>query len=225
MGYYERGRDESLKIGNTVNAAVANINIAQILSDRGEVTEAEALLLDTLPLWKSSQYRYFLGASLLELGRTLLRAGRVEQAIKRLEEAKANFLHVGAEQEILEIEARLAECRVRECDHDGALALADAMLRRGVTSKGIAKLMPLLQRVRAHALMQKRDWVGARKALQASLAAGRSRRDLFEVTFALLSLIELDRLEGVDPQPKLIEESRLLVESLKIKTVPSVPLC
>ena len=48
----------ALKIGNTVGAALARVNIAEILIDRGEWAEAEALLLETLPFWKASQYHY-----------------------------------------------------------------------------------------------------------------------------------------------------------------------
>ncbi|MBK6395476.1 MAG: tetratricopeptide repeat protein [Betaproteobacteria bacterium] len=44
MAYYERGRDESMKVGNLVNAATSSMNIAEILTDRGEHAEAEAML-------------------------------------------------------------------------------------------------------------------------------------------------------------------------------------
>ena len=46
---------------------------------------------------------------------------------------------------------------------------------------------------------QQGDLWGARDALEASLAAARERNDLFEATLTMLSLIELDRLEGVEP--------------------------
>ena len=68
MSYYERGRDESVKVGNRVNAAAASMNIAEILSDRGELAEAETTLQQTLPVWKSSEYRYFHGACIWMLG-------------------------------------------------------------------------------------------------------------------------------------------------------------
>ncbi len=100
LSYYERGRDEAMKIGDTVGAALARINVAEILIDRGEWTEAEALLLETLPLWKASQYRYYLGGCLLFLGRVSLRLGRFDEALSRLEEAKTNFQQVGAEEQV-----------------------------------------------------------------------------------------------------------------------------
>jgi class 3 adenylate cyclase/tetratricopeptide (TPR) repeat protein len=224
MTYYERGRDEYVKIGDTVGAAVARINVAEILTDRGDLDEAEGILRESLPLWRASAYRYFLGACLLLLGRVALRAGRVDEALGRFEEAKAHFVHVGAEQEVLDVDAQLAECRVVSGDAAGALALAADTLRRAAPAKGVAKVVPPLERVRGYALLQQGDLRGARHALNASLAAGRTRHDVFEVTLTLLALIRLDRLEGVEPAPAMVAESDALLSGLKVRSVPAVPL-
>ena len=224
LSYYEKGRDESVKIGDTVGAALARINVAEILTDRGEWAEAETTLLDTLPLWKASQYHYYLAACMSLLGRVSLRRGRPEEALARLEDAKANFMHVGAEQEVPAVEARIAECRVALGDPDGALAIVTALLDRAGSSTGVARVVSLLSRVQAHALMLQNDLWGARDALEASLAAAKERRDLFESTLTSLSLIELDRLEGVEPPHEMVTENRYLLASLKIRAVPPVPV-
>ncbi|OLE18068.1 MAG: hypothetical protein AUG50_07080 [Betaproteobacteria bacterium 13_1_20CM_3_63_8] len=224
LSYYEQGRKEASKIGSRVVAATASINIAEILTDRGEWAEAEAILLETLPLWKASQYRLYLGACLLVLGRVSLRLGRLEEALGRLEDAKSNFLQVGAEQEVPPVEARIAECHVAMGNVDAALTLARGMLSRASESNGVARVVPLLGRVQAHALLLQGDPWGARDALEASLAAARQRQDLFELTLTSLSLIELDRLEGVEPPLEMVTESRSLLSSLKVRAVPSVPL-
>jgi hypothetical protein len=85
-------------------------------------------------------------------------------------------------------------------------------------------VVPLLERVQAHALLMQGDLWGARDALEASLAAARERKDLFEVALTLLSLIELDRLEGVEPAHEIVTESRALLATLKVRAVPPVPL-
>jgi class 3 adenylate cyclase/tetratricopeptide (TPR) repeat protein len=224
LSYYERGRKEASKIGSRVVAATASINIAEILTDRGEWAEAEAILLETLPLWKASQYRLYLGACLLVLGRVSLRLGRLEEALSRLEEAKSNFLQVGAEQEVPPVEARIAECHVAMGNVDAALTLTGGMLSRASESNGVARVVPLVGRVQAHALLLQGDPWGARDALEASLAAARERQDLFELTLTSLSLIELDRLEGVEPPLEMVTESRSLLSSLKVRAVPPVPL-
>jgi class 3 adenylate cyclase/predicted ATPase len=224
MTYYQSGRDESIKIGDTIGAALARINIAEILTDRGEWADAETMLLETLPLWRTSQYHYYLAACLSLLGRVSLRRGRFDEALARLEEAKSNFLHVGAEQEVPAVEARIAECRVAMGKPDSALELLGGLLQKAESSTGVARVMPLVTRVQGHALLQQGDMWGARDALDASLAAARERKDLFEATLTMLSLIELDRLEGVEPALDIVDENRNLLSRLKIRAVPAVPL-
>ena len=98
------------------------------------------------------------------------------------------------------------------------------MLGRASESNGVARVVPLLERVQAHALLLQGDLWGARDALEASLAAARERQDLFEVTLTSLSLIELDRREGVEAPIDMVNESRALLGSLKVRAVPPVPL-
>jgi tetratricopeptide (TPR) repeat protein len=224
LSYYERGRDTAVKLGSTVPAAVARINVAEILTDRGEWAEAEALLLETLPVWKAAQYRYYLAACLSLLGRVSLRLDRFDEALARLDEARANFLHVGAEEEVPAIDARIAECRVAMGRLDEGLQLVGEMLARADASNGVTRVVSLLQRIQGHALLQQDDLWGARDALESSLAAAKERNNLFEATLTMLSLIELDRLEGVEPPHEIVAESRSLLSSLKVRAVPPVPL-
>jgi tetratricopeptide (TPR) repeat protein len=223
MDYYERSREACLKIGDVFGAAVARINVAEILADRGELAEAETILLESLQLWRASKYRYFLGYCLSLLGRVALRAGRMDEALGRFEEAKANFVHVGAEQDALASEARIAECNVFLGNADAALELADRALARARSTNAVAAVAPLLERVRGEALLQRGDVDGARSAFKASLAAGRTRHDRFEVALALLALIRLDQLEGAEPSPEVVGESRSLLASLKVRSVPNAP--
>jgi ATP/maltotriose-dependent transcriptional regulator MalT len=223
LSYYERGRDAATRIGSTISAAVARINIGEILVDRGEWAEAETLLLETVPLWKASEYHYFLAACLSLLGRVSLRLGRHDEALARLEEAKANFVRVGAEEEVPAIDARIAECRVAKGDLDGGLELVRGMIGRASASNGVARVLPLLERIQAHALLQQGDVWSARDALETSLAAAKERNDFFEATLTSLSLIEVDKLEGVEPPAEMVNESRALLARLKVRAVPPVP--
>jgi tetratricopeptide (TPR) repeat protein len=224
LTYWDRGREEALKIGDTVGAAHARINMAEILTDRGEWAEAEVLLVETLPLWKASQYRFYLGHCLWYLGRVLLRLGRVDDALRHLEEAKSNLLAVGAEEAVPAIDAWIADCHIGKGNEDAALELARSLLDRASESNGVAKIVPLLERVQAHALLLQGDLWGARDALERSLAAARDREELFEVALTSLSLIEIDRLEGVEPAIEIVNESRSLLANLKVRAVPPVPV-
>jgi tetratricopeptide (TPR) repeat protein len=223
LTFYERGREANLKVGNRVAAGIARLNASEILVDRGEWVEAETLLLETLPLWKASQYRFFLAACLSVLGRVSLRLGRLDEAATRFEESKAHFIHLAADEEVPAVEARMVECRVEMGALDGALALADQMLARAEASQAVGRMVPLVQRMRGHALIKQGDLWGARDALEASLAAAREKRNLYETLLTTLSLIELDRLEGVEPPIEMQDESRALLTSLKVRAVPPIP--
>jgi class 3 adenylate cyclase/tetratricopeptide (TPR) repeat protein len=223
LTYYERGREESQKIGDLVDAEIARLNVTEILTYRGELVEAEKILLESLPRWRALQYRYFLGACLSMLGRVAICASRFTEALVRLEEARAHFAHVGAEQEVLDVDARIAECRVLMRETDAALELASATLARARMSKGVPRVAALLERVRGRALLQGGDPVGARAAFEASLAAARNRRDSLEITLTSLSLIELHRSQGVEPPPEIVAETDALLSSLKIQAGPGTP--
>jgi len=98
------------------------------------------------------------------------------------------------------------------------------MLRRANESSGVARMVPLLERIHGHVLLQQGDLSGARNALETSLVAAKERRNLFETALTMLSLIELDRLEGVEPPIELVNESRTLLAGFKIRAVPPIPL-
>lgn len=215
LDYYRRGREACERIGDTVNAAVAQMNVAEIMIDRGEIAEAEATLKDTLPLWRSSRYRYFQGACQSLLGRAALRAGRAGEARKWLADAKANFAHVGAEQDALAMDAALAECELYGGRPADALAAADALLSKG---NGAAAFASALQRVRGEALAGMGDVVGAREALRSSVDIARSRHDRFAVVLASSAMARLDAAAN-----DACAERDALVTALGIRTLPPAP--
>jgi tetratricopeptide (TPR) repeat protein len=224
LSFWERGRGDALRVGDTVGAALARINVAEILTDRGEWAEAEKALMETMPLWKATQHRYYLAGCLFFLGRVCLRTGRLDEALARLQESRSNFEQIGAKEEVPLIEARIAECHIAMGNADAALELVRGKLDRVSESSGVGRVVPLLQRVQAHALLMQGDLWGARDALEASLAAARERQNLFDAALTMLSLIEVDRLEGVEPPLEVVEESRSLLAKLKVRAVPPVPL-
>ncbi len=177
-----------------------------------------------LPVWRASGFQDWLAACLQQLGRVAMRLRRFDEALGRFEEAKANLLRVGAEHDIPPVDAWTAECRVGMGNPDAALELVRGLLDRASESSGVARMVPLLLRVQGHALMLQDDLWGARDALEESLKAARERQDLFEATLTSLSLIELDKLEGIEPPLELVNESRSLLASRKVRAVPPVPL-
>ena len=221
LSYYEQAREMALKIGNTEVAELARMNIAEILADRGELAEAEALLHESLPIWRALKHRDNLGYCLTLLGRAALRAGRFDEALGRFEQARTNFREAGSQREVREVDPRIAECRVFMREPDVALDLVRRTMEQADATN--TQLMALLERVRGQALMQQGDLPGARRALESSLVAARARRDPYEVVQTLLALIELARLTGVEPAPEIVTESHALLARLKIRGIPPMP--
>lgn len=222
LAYYKEAEVQSARVGNTVDAEIARINMAEILTDRGELAEAEEVLLSSLQRWRALRYRYFVAACLSLLGKAALRARRFEQALARLAEARSLFADVGSQPDVLDVDARVAECRIGMGDADKARQLSADALSRAGASDGVSKAVPLLQRVLGRAMLQLGDRAGARRALDASLVAARSRRDLYEVMLTLLALVEFDRYNGIEPLPEYVAESTALLASLKIRLTPGL---
>ena len=125
MDYYDRARAPFEKIGDLVTAEAVAGNIAEILAERGRYDEADAMLRHSLRVWRASEYRYFLAGCLSDLGRVSARTERFDESLEMLEEALALFTDVGAEEEVVDVVARTAECRMLMGDGEGALRLVD----------------------------------------------------------------------------------------------------
>lgn len=223
LAYYEAGRQQSLAIGDLVDSELARINIAEILVDRGEWARAEHMLRESLPRWRALEYRYFLAACLSVLGRAALRRGHHDEAFACLDEARALFEHAGATQEVLDVDARIAEGHCLRGEADAALALADATLAHAKDGAGVPKVASLLERVRGCVFAQRGDIGAATRSFDASLTAARTRRDPFEITLCALAKIAFHRAQGHEPPEALVTESSALIAQLKIGALPPMP--
>ena len=103
------------------------------------------------------------------------------------------------------------------------LALTQALIDRAGDSTGVTRVLPLVFRVRAHALMLQGDLWGARDALESSLAAARARQSDYEAALSMLSMCAIDRAEGVEPAQAMVDESQAVLARLKVRAVPPVP--
>jgi class 3 adenylate cyclase/tetratricopeptide (TPR) repeat protein len=222
LAYYERARVAATRIGSSGTAAIARFNAAEIRTDRGEWSEAEAQLLEVLRFFKATEYHYMVGACLALIARVALHTGRIDQALTHLDEAKAQYRLAGAEAEIPSLDVWIAECRLVKGDVEAALDLVGTLMNQA-SDTAAARLIPQLQRIEAHARMRQGDLWGARDALEASLAGARERNNRFEATLAMLSLIELDRQEGTEPAHEMLAETRRVLAELKVRAVPAIP--
>ncbi len=141
----------------------------------------------------------------------------------RLEEAKSNYLHVGAEEKIPAIDALhrgvpSSQWAIQTPPSNWCAACSAAPSE----SNGVAKVVPLLERVQGHALLCKAT-CGAHGTPWRRACGGPGAERSLRGGAHLLSLIELDRLEGVEPPLEMVNESRSLLANLKVRAVPPVP--
>lgn len=223
LSYYERARNDFEKLGSRIDATLARMNLAEILSDRGQLDEARSLLQEALLVWRASRYRYLLGACLWLLSGVSVRAGRTDEAMVQLAEARTLFAALKREEEVCDVDARIAECQLFAGDTSAAMALLETALAHARACKAGGKHVALLDRVHGHGLMQRGDYAGAKAALEASLASARSRGDLQDTMLALHSLAECHRREASAAPSALISERDALVARLKVRALPPIP--
>ena len=78
LDWYRRSGESAARIGDVVSVARAQINEAEILSDRGQFDEARALFEQALRVWRAADYRIGVAVATSNLGRVMAR----ERAIR-----------------------------------------------------------------------------------------------------------------------------------------------
>ncbi len=221
MRFNERAHELAVRIGDVVSGGFDLINMGEIAGDRGELDEAEALLRESLRVWRASEYSFPLGGCLAYLGRVVARAGRFDEALELYAEALEAFEKAGAHEEAVEVNARIAECLTFQMDPAAALARLDEVSAQ----PGAAGMFSaLIHRVRGYALAQLGDRDGARNEFEEGLAVSRSRDSDFDIVQALIGLIRLATIDGERPAPELVDETGQILERLRIRAVTHVPL-
>jgi class 3 adenylate cyclase/tetratricopeptide (TPR) repeat protein len=222
LAQYEPARESYERLGDPASVALVRSNGAEILSDQGWFDDAEMRWRETLRVWRASEDHYSLGFCYSHLGRLAARTGRFDEAHSSFARAREELQRVGAGGDLMELDAREAECFLLEDRTADALTRADAVLA-SLEEPTIGSLVPLLQRVRGYALARSDGLAEARRAFEASLAASRARSADHESAMTLQALVRLGRLEGTD-ETELYEESGRLLDALAVIAVPAFPL-
>jgi class 3 adenylate cyclase/tetratricopeptide (TPR) repeat protein len=221
---YQRAREGRIAVGDPVMAALAADNTSEILCERGFYAEAEGLLRESVRLWKASSNRFMLGSCLEFLSRVKSRTGRVDEALEMLGEANAAFTAVGAREDALRADARVAECMLLRRDAKEALEFARNAVERGTAAGEGGIIMPLLLRTEGYALAQLGNLEGAKAAFEKSLADARSRKDDYETALSLIALGRLGTLTGGASAAELLHDGGAILVRLGVIAVPAMSL-
>lgn len=221
---YKRGRHLRLQIGDTIDAAMGTTNVGEILSDQGRLEDAKEMFAEALRTVTAAGRKEGIAINTSNMGRVLSRLHRHGEALALFEIARGMFKEMGDEGEVLETEARIAECHVFKGDWGEALGRSDAAFVLARELGGVPPQMPLLHRVRAYALMQAGQAADSREPLEKSLAAARARQADYEIALTLRALTEFARVTGGPTDTEAEQESTAILDRLGVVTVPEVPL-
>jgi len=181
VDFYRESKLACDRAGDQFTGAVEMGNMAEVLSDQGRLSEAEPLLRDALHVWRAASAPSFIAFGKSQLGRLAARSGRFEEALALLGSARDDYVRDGEHAEVLETDARLAECLVLQQEFSAALAAVDDALARASSNAAVLTQIPLLQRVRGLALAGMGDIDAGLGALEASLSGAHERRAQHEV--------------------------------------------
>jgi tetratricopeptide (TPR) repeat protein len=155
------------------------------------------------------------------LGRLASRAGRADEAMELFARARGAFVKVESQTDIIDVDARVAECLVFRGLADEALERVSTALVEAEALEGVSIQTPLLQRIRGYAEMRLDRLDDAAAALDASLAVARSREAPYEVALTLRALAHLARMRGSTAAAAERESARILAQ-LGVVAAPDV---
>jgi predicted ATPase/class 3 adenylate cyclase len=197
--FYGDSKDACDRAGDQFTAAVESANMAEVLSDQGHLEAAEPLLRDAQRVWRAAAAPSFVAFGKSQLGRLAARLRRFDDALEMLNSARDDYQNDGEQAEVVETDARIAECLALRGDFAAALRAADDALAKASAGPGLPPQIPLLQRVRGFALFAEGDASGAFAALDASLSAARERNARHEIAWTLHALSTVRALAGSAP--------------------------
>lgn len=221
---YERAAEIGDRLGDPVISAAQRMNVGEVLVDQGFAREAEAAFREASRVWRATGEDWGLGFCLTQLGRVAALAGRTEEAVALLGQARERYQLIGAPGQVLEVDAREVECRLLAGETDQVLPRIDE-ITAGLNAEGGVNvlLVPLVDRLRGYAFAQLGRLDEARQAFEESVAHARERGADHEVALSLQGLARVARRCGED-STGIERETGVIFDRLGIRAVPVFPL-
>ena len=218
-----RSRTARQQAGDLVQAAVADANIAEVLSDQGHLDEAAGQFRQALDVFEGANYQAGIALTTSNLGRVAARRGDLAVAGRLLADAVDRFEAIGAGRYALETRVRIAEAHVIAGDGHAAAAICDAVLAQATDRSGTTILEAFARRVLAYALAQLDRWTEAETSCLASIDLAAGAGATYEHAAGLAARLHLLEASGLDDAGVRMELDALLAE-LAVVQMPRPPL-
>ncbi|WP_370287682.1 adenylate/guanylate cyclase domain-containing protein [Nocardioides sp.] len=183
--HYRKAQECYRRAGDRWQSAVMEVNLAELLIDRGRTGEGAELVSRTLPVWESAGQPAEVAFGRMLLGRAALAEGRFDDAREELRTASTLFEDAGERGSLRQVATCLAEIDVRS----GRPAVAIDAISGLITSsppgdQGIVTL----ERLRGEALVLLGHLAQGTEAIEHSIRLARSRGAVHEVALGLDAL-------------------------------------
>lgn len=183
LAMHRRGMEVRQRSGDVSGQAVSAFNIAEILSDRGELNEALELLQQARDIWVPGGFELGVALASMSSGRVMVKMGEVEEGEQKIKEAIVKFDSLGAKVYKLEAEARLAEIAVGRGEISSLKAVKE-LLSVADSTEGSGSVRAVLKRLQGSLLAGACDFDGARKAFDEAVALAEGADDPLEVALS-----------------------------------------
>ena len=141
-------------------------------------------------MWRAADFWIGVGYALSDLGRVVFPRRPPADATELLDRARATFRQMSADAELVETDARRAECLLLQGSAPRRCLADDAVVR--AHSLTVPSRCRCSQRIRGFALLQLgRPRRPAREAFERSLAGARELEAVFEVALTLDAIVRL----------------------------------
>lgn len=213
---FRHGSDHYLRAGDVVGAALADNNVAEILTLQSRLDEAEAMLDNAHRVLRAAGYPLGTVIAMSGLSRIAAWRGRSAEALDLQRDALRRFRELDSQDHVVDSLVRLVEIHVLAGEAAAAAALdAAEEARRALERDPDVPVLPAtLARLEARARRLTGDVAGARSLLEEALELG--TRDGFDYEVALASL-GIGRLDGDDDQ---VADALARLDGLGVVTPP-----
>jgi predicted ATPase len=218
LDYYERGRDAFLRSGNTVQAALAESAMGEIMVNQGRIDEAEPLLQDAERVLRASGFTDGASFAGVQLGRVHAGHGDLDAARDYLESARQSFVELGETASAVDAAVHLADARLRAGDPTGALRLIEESVE--MAGEEAAVHSPSLLRIRADALMELGKLEEAESVIAGALDDAESQGLPYEIALLLTTKSEIIDLRGLVPDDAEQKRAEQILSSLGVVVNP-----
>lgn len=208
VAWYSKALDAYHRCGNDASAAVAGSNLAEVLVSRRAFADAEPMLIETIQVLRAAHALDDVLFAEIQLGRLLVERREAATAIEHLTAVRQEALTVGQVGYAFEAAMYVASALVSLGRRTDAVELID----RAEADLGFVDPIykPSLARVRALAEAGPGRVVDGRRLIADGLTSARSQGLAYEEALLLLASLELDLLDGDEPDAAVIRDLQVL---------------